>query len=413
VISALTCRFCAAPLSHVVLDLGMSPLSNALVSKEGIGVPDKRYPLRALVCERCWLVQVPDVETPERIFTDYPYFSSMSTTWNEHGKRFADAIIVRLGLTAESLVVEAASNDGSLLKEFMKRGVATIGIEPARNVAQAARDAGVRTISEFFGSDLGFRLAEEGRAADLLVANNVLAHVPDVNDFVAGIAAVLKPEGVATLEFPHLLKTIERREIDTFYHEHFSYFSLLTAETVFAAHGMTIEDVEELPTHGGSLRIYAVHRGAQRLGGQTASVARIRDAERAAGLDEPRGYASFQGVAQRVKLDLVEFLVDAKRRGKTIAGYGAPAKATTLLNFCAVGTDLLPYTVDKSPHKQGRMIPGVRIPIEPPQRIFETKPDYVLILPWNIADEVREQMAGISAWSGRFVLPLPEPAIVS
>lgn len=401
------CRFCAHDLDRVVLDLGTSPLSNALVDAGRIG-EDERFPLRAMLCTRCWLVQVPDVQARERIFADYPYFSSMSSTWVAHNERFAGEIARRLDLGPGALVVELASNDGCLLKAFASRGVGVLGIEPAENVASVARESGIPTVSKFFGRALARELASSGRRADLLVANNVLAHVPDLDDFVGGIAALLKPSGTATLEFPHLLRTIERGEIDTFYHEHFSYLSLVTAQRIFAAHDLVVGGVEELPTHGGSLRLEVRHRDAA---APDAEVGRIAREERAAGLETPEGYAALQPAADRVKRDLVSFLTVAARDGKRVAGYGAPAKATTLLNWCDISTALLPFTVDRSPHKQGRAIPGVRVPIYAPERIFETKPDYVLILPWNIAGEVRDQMAGIAAWGGRFVLPIPEVAV--
>jgi SAM-dependent methyltransferase len=401
------CRFCTHDLDRVVLDLGTSPLSNALVDPARAG-EDERFPLRAFACARCWLVQVPDVQPRERIFADYPYFSSMSSTWVAHNERFAEEITHRLALRSGALVVELASNDGCLLTAFARRGVGVLGIEPAENVAAVARAAGIPTISKFFGRAVALELASSGRSADLLVANNVLAHVPDLDDFVGGIAALLAPAGVASLEFPHLLRTIERGEIDTFYHEHFSYLSLVTARRIFAAHGLVVTDALELPTHGGSLRLEVRHRGAAQPG---AAVERIAREELSAGLETPEGYAALQPAAERVKRDLGAFLTFAASEGKQVAGYGAPAKATTLLNWCGVTRALLPYTVDRSPHKQGRAIPGVRVPIFAPERIFATKPDYVLILPWNIADEVRGQMAGISQWGGRFVLPIPEVAV--
>jgi SAM-dependent methyltransferase len=403
------CSSCGAPLAHVALDLGMSPLSNALVDAAHLGEPDPLYPLRAYICDRCWLLQVPQVASPAEIFGDYPYFSSVSSTWRNHLRAYAGAIISRLGLGPGDLVVELASNDGVLLKEFQARSIPVLGIEPAGNVAAAARAEGTPTISEFFGATLAKRIRSQRRGADLIVANNVLAHVPDVNDFVHGIGLLLTPSGTATVEFPHLLRTIERAEFDTIYHEHFSYFSLSTADAIFRRHGLRVVDVDELPTHGGSLRIYVRHaEGAV----PTGAVARIVDAERAAGLFSLQGYASLQENAEKVKRDLVKFLTGAKSSGKRVAGYGAPAKATTLLNFCGIGAGLLPYTVDRSPHKQGRLIPGVRVPIHAPERIFETKPDYVLILPWNIAGEVREEMAGIGAWGGRFAVAIPALSVM-
>jgi C-methyltransferase-like protein/putative zinc binding protein/methyltransferase family protein len=408
--NAPACRFCAAPLSNVVVDLGMSPLSNAFIDPSRGGVEQSRFPLRLFVCDRCWLVQLPAFESPEAIFRDYAYFSSYSSTWMAHARAFADRVTQTLGLDANSLVVELASNDGYLLKEFRDRSIPVLGVEPARNVARAAEAAGIPTVAEFFGTTLARRLAAEERRADLIVGNNVLAHVPDLNDFVAGIQVLLERSGTATLEFPHLLRMLERAEFDTIYHEHFSYFSLHTAERVFEKHGLRIVDVDELTTHGGSLRIYAQHDDGR---APSASVARVKSQEVAAGLERLEGYARFEEAAQRVKRNLVEFLVRSKREGSAVAGYGAPAKATTLLNYCGIGADLLEYTVDRSPHKQGLLIPGVRVPIRAPEEIYRTKPDYVLILPWNIKDEICDQMAGIRAWGGRFVVPIPELAIVS
>ena len=401
---------CGLQLSgEAVVDLGMSPLSNELVDPRDAQVRERSYPLRAYVCERCRLMQVPAFATPDRIFGEYAYFSSYSTTWLEHARTFAESIIDREGLHAGSFVVELASNDGYLLKEFRARSIPVLGIEPARNVAQAALGEGIPTIAEFFGAALAQRVASKCRP-DLIVANNVLAHVPDLNDFVAGIAIALAPRGVATVEFPHLLRTIERGEFDTIYHEHFSYFSLHTARRAFERHGMRVVDVDELSTHGGSLRVYVAHETSGR---DTApAVARIIAEEEDAGLEGDATYAKLQAAAGRVKGELVEFLTAAKHEGKSVAGYGAPAKATTLLNYCGVHADLLPYTVDRSPHKQGRLIPGVRVPIEAPERIFRTKPDYVLVLPWNLKDEIVEQMADIRTWGGKFVVPIPSQQIL-
>ena len=399
------CRFCDARLSRIVIDLGMSPLSNALIEPDRAADEEHVFPLRAYVCERCWLVQVPAFESRDEIFREYSYFSSYSTTWLEHSRAYAAAAVAKLGLSQRHLVVELASNDGYLLKEFRARSIPVLGIEPARNVAREAVAAGIPTVAEFFGAALARRLVSEGRSADLIVANNVLAHVPDVNDFVAGIAALLKPGGTATLEFPHLLRMLQRAEFDTIYHEHFSYFSLRTAQRIFESHALRVDDVEELSTHGGSLRVWIRH--ADDDAGPSASVAAVLSDERDACLETIDAYSSLQDDAAKIKRGLIDFLQEARRAGKRVAGYGAPAKATTLLNYCGVRADLLPYTVDASPHKQGRMIPGVRVPIEPPERIFQTKPDYVLVLPWNIKDEIVDQMAGIRDWGGRFVVPIP------
>ncbi len=403
------CRFCGAELHAVVADLGLSPPSNAFVDPDRGDVGQPAYPLRLYVCERCWLVQLQQFQSPAEIFSDeYAYFSSYSSTWLSHVDAFAAAAIKRFGLGGESLVVEVASNDGYLLKRFRDRGIRVLGLEPAANVAAAAIADGVPTVVEFLTAESGRAFSARGQAGDLVVGNNVLAHVPDLNDFVAGLAALVKPAGVLTLEFPHVLRMVERSEFDTIYHEHFSYFSLAAAANVLEAHGLYVFDVDELPTHGGSLRVYA----RRTRSAPAASVERVLHAEREAGLTTVAGYASLQKKAETVKSALVEFLVRCKRDGTRVAGYGAPAKATTLLNFCGIGTDLLEYTVDRSPHKQGRLVPGVRIPIAAPERIFETRPDYVLILPWNLRDEIRDQMAGISAWGGRFVVPIPSLEII-
>jgi 2-polyprenyl-3-methyl-5-hydroxy-6-metoxy-1,4-benzoquinol methylase len=403
-VSAPKCRFCGAELHTVVADLGISPPSNALVDPAHEAAAEVYFPLRVFVCERCWLVQLEQFQSPAEIFSDeYAYFSSYSSTWLAHVDAFATAAVTRFDLDAESLVVEVASNDGYLLKRFRDRGIRVLGLEPAANVANAAIADGVPTVVEFLTAATGGALAAKGQAGDLVVGNNVLAHVPDLNDFVAGLAALVKPAGVLTLEFPHVLRMVQRSEFDTIYHEHFSYFSLAAAANVLEAHGLYVLDVDELPTHGGSLRVYA----RRTRSAPAASVERVLHAEREAGLTTVAGYATLQKKAETVKSALVEFLNQCKRAGARVAGYGAPAKATTLLNFCGIGTDLLEYTVDRSPHKQGRLIPGVRIPIAAPERIFETKPDYVLILPWNLRDEIRDQMSGISAWGGKFVVPIP------
>ncbi len=360
--AARSCRFCGAALSHVVVDLGMSPLSNPLVDPARSGDSDESYPLCAHVCDRCWLVQLTELATPQRIFGDYAYFSSYSTTWLEHARRFAEDIVARLSLSARNLVVEVASSDGYLLKYFRERSIPVLGIEPAHNVARAAIESGIPTLCEFFGTQLAQQLVSEGRRADLIIGNNVLAHVPNLNDFVSGLRELLAPGGTVTLEFPHLLRTIERGEFDTIYHEHFSYFSLLTAQRVLSAHGLTITDADELPTHGGSLRIYARHAGDARGTGSTKAVAAIIAQERTAGLETLAGYAALQERANETKRALLQFLTAAARSGARVAGYGAPAKAPTRLNYCGIDTRLLAFTVDRNPHKQGRLIPGVRIP---------------------------------------------------
>ena len=408
--NALACRLCGATLPEPFIDLGLSPLSNSLVDAADLSTPDAMYPLRAHVCERCWLVQVPECAAPERIFRDYAYFSSYSTTWLAHVRRYAQRMRERLGLDAGSLVIEIASNDGHLLSEFASAHVPVLGIEPARNIAAVAVANGIPTINEFLSAESARALRAQGRSADLLVANNVLAHAPQLHDFIAGLATLLKREGTLTLEFPHLARMLERVEFDTIYHEHFSYFSLLAAQRALAEHGLEVVDVEELPTHGGSLRVYAMHAG---LASATPAVAQLIEREEEAGLRRRETYARFAAQASSTRDELTRFLRAAASDGATIAGYGAPAKATTLLNYCGVGTDMLPYTVDRSPHKQGKHIPGVRTPIFAPEKIFETRPDYILILPWNIADEIREQMSGASEWGARFVVPIPSPVVVA
>jgi SAM-dependent methyltransferase len=402
-VTAAPCRLCGGQL-RLALDLGTSPPSNAFVDPASAR-DEQFFPLRLHVCSVCWLVQVEQFQSAADIFADdYAYFSSYSTSWLAHVERFADLAVKRFGLTAESRIVEVASNDGYLLGCFARRGLQVVGIEPARDVALAAIAKGVPTRIAFLGAETGRSLAASGCAADLLIANNVLAHVPDLNDFAAGLRELLRPGGWLTLEFPHVLQLLARGEIDTIYHEHFSYFSLATASLVFERHSMRVVDVEELPTHGGSLRLYVRHAAEAT---PQPDVARVRAMEDAAGLQTWPPYAELAKRSEAVKSGLREFLIGVKARGESVAGYGAPAKATTLLNYCGVHADLLPYTVDRNPHKQGRLIPGVRIPIDSPERIMNTRPKYVLILPWNIKDEVMEQLAGIANWQGRFVVPVP------
>ena len=407
----LNCRFCGKPLVHVFADLGMSPLSNAFLRSEQLDRMEPFYPLTAYVCDACFLVQLPAVETPENIFSDYAYFSSYSETWLEHARAYCAQMTSHLGLGPSSRVVEIASNDGYLLQYFVQAGVPVLGVEPAANVAEVARPKGVDTVVRFFGTETARELQEKGYEADLLLGNNVLAHVPDLNDFVAGMKILLKRGGVITMEFPHLLRLISERQFDTIYHEHFSYFSLMTARRVFAAHGLAIYDVDELTTHGGSIRIYARH--AEEGAAPGARVVRMEEVEREHGLHELDAYARFAAMVRETKRDLLSFLIRAGEEGKTVVGYGAPAKGNTLLNYCGVRTDFVAYTVDRSPHKQGLFLPGTHIPIYAPDRIRETKPDYVLILPWNLKDEIVSQMADVREWGGRFVVPIPRVEIVS
>ncbi len=405
------CRFCATPLVHTFVDLGMSPLSNAYVEPSSLHESEPFFPLHAFVCDRCFLVQLEQFHSPSEIFGDYAYFSSYSDTWLEHARTYAEQMIGPLGLGPRSMVIEVASNDGYLLRYFKERGIPVLGIEPAANVAAVAEAAGIPTRVRFFGSLTAQELVTEGIQADLLVGNNVLAHVPDLNDFVAGMALVLKPEGVITMEFPHLLRLMADNQFDTIYHEHFSYFSLLTVDQVFRRHGLHLFDVEELPTHGGSIRIHACHATAKSrpVGSR---VAKLLETEREHGLDRLETYEAFAEQVRETKRLILEFLIAARRQGKTIAGYGAPAKGNTLLNYCGVRSDFIDYTVDRSPHKQGRYLPGTRIPIFGPEKIAQTRPDYLFILPWNLKDEIINQMAVIREWGGKFVVPIPSVEVI-
>lgn len=410
-----SCRFCGASPTETFVDLRLSPLANAYVPLDDAHLPETFYPLHVCVCGSCFLAQLVEVLPPEAIFhRDYPYFSSVSSSWLEHVERYVEAMIERFGFDASSQVVEVASNDGYLLRYFRDRGVPVLGIEPAENVAQAAQEAGIPTRVCFFGAEEARKLAAEGTRADLLLGNNVLAHVPEINDFVDGLSILLAPQGVLTMEFPHLMRLMQNNEFDTIYHEHYSYLSLGAARRIFAHHGLELFDVEELPTHGGSLRIYARHAGAEGAddsGGERVTELLAREAE--FGLEDLATYRAFSERVLATKRKLLAFLIEAKREGKHIAGYGAPAKGNTLLNYCGIGSDFLDYTVDLSPHKQGHLLPGTRIPIYPPERIFETRPDYILILPWNLQDEIVEQMAGVREWGCRFAVAIPEVRVLS
>ncbi|MBC7636315.1 MAG: methyltransferase domain-containing protein [Acetobacteraceae bacterium] len=403
------CRSCAAPLTRSFVDLGRSPLANSFIKADGVKKMECFFPLHAFVCDSCFLVQLEDYESPENIFSDYLYFSSYSQHWLAHCKAYAAEMTQRYGLGPSSLVVEIASNDGYLLQYFKESGVGVLGVEPAANVAKVAIEKGIRTDVAFFGVETARRLVAAGHRADLTAANNVLAHVPDINDFVGGFKILLKPTGVCTFEFPHLLQLIQQHQFDTIYHEHFSYLSLIAIEKIFARQGLAVYDVELLTTHGGSLRVFATH--ADTAPPATDRLKSVRAAELTARLDHPAGYENFADEVAEVKCQLLEFLIDARRAGKTVVGYGAPAKGNTLLNYCGVGTELIQYTVDASPHKQGMFLPGVQIPIHAPQKIFDTRPDYVLILPWNLKDEISTQMAGIRDWGGRFVVAIPKLTI--
>ena len=406
------CRFCAAPLRHSFCDLGMSPLSNAYLPASKLGAMEKFYPLHAYVCEKCWLVQLPEHETPDHIFDEnYAYFSSYSDSWLAHAKAYTEAMIPRLGLTASSQVIEIASNDGYLLQYFKARGIPVLGIEPTANTAQVAEQKGIRSLVKFFGKATARELAEAGTQADLLLGNNVLAHVPDLNDFVGGMPIALKPGGVITMEFPHLLQLMRHNQFDTIYHEHFSYLSFTTVEKVFAAHGLTLFDVQELPTHGGSLRIFGRHAANEALP-VSAAVAKVKQAEADAGLTSLRAYLAFAEQVKETKFKLLDFLIQAKRAGKKVWAYGAPAKGNTLLNYCGVREDLIECTVDRSPHKQGRYLPGTHIPIRAPEAIREAKPDVIVILPWNLKDEIAAQCAFVREWGGQLVVPIPQVQVV-
>jgi SAM-dependent methyltransferase len=403
------CRFCGGSLAEFV-DLGMSPLCESYVTEDQLNSMEPFYPLVAYVCPDCFLVQLQEYVAPEHIFSEYAYFSAYSDAWLDHARQYVAMITRRLDLGPPSRVIEVGSNDGYLLQFFVERGVPVLGIDPARNVAKAAKQRGVPTLVKFFGAETARELFEAGVQADLVLSNNVLAQVPDLNSFVEGIRIILKPIGVCTIEFPHLLKTIAGNQFDQIYHEHFSYFTLLTAEKILAAHGLRIFDVEELWTHGGSLRIYACHAGDTARPTE-ASVSALARRERKAGLERIETYADFADRARATKRKLLSFLIEAKNCGKSLAGYGAPGKGNTLLNYCGIRADILDYTVDRNPYKQGKYLPGTHIRIFPPEKIGETKPDYVLILPWNLKDEIMAQLAYIRDWDARFVVPIPEVSV--
>lgn len=404
------CRFCNNPLQESFVDLGMSPLSNSYLSSVDLNNMEPFYPLHAYVCAACFLVQLPEFQSPEQIFSDYAYFSSFSETWLKHAKNYVEQMINRFHFDSMSQVVEIASNDGYLLQYFKERGIPVLGIEPAKNVAEIAEQTGIPTLTEFFGSETASQLCKDGKQADLLLGNNVLAHVPDLNDFVQGLKILLKPNGVITMEFPHLLNLIKENQFDTIYHEHFSYLSLLTVEKVFAARGLTIFDVEELPTHGGSLRIYARHADDESKP-ITDNAAKLLKREEFEGLNNLETYTSFSSKVQKMKRNILKFLIEAKNNGKSIAGYGAPAKGNTLLNYCGIRTDFIDYTVDRSHHKQGLLLPGTHIPIYHPDKLMETKPDYLVILPWNLKDEIMGHMDHIRKWGGKFMTLIPDVRI--
>jgi SAM-dependent methyltransferase len=405
------CRFCRCKINHVFVDLGRSPLSNAFLTKENLEEPEKMFPLKAFVCENCFLVQLPEFETPENIFNDYVYFSSYSKSWLKHVENYVDMISEKIRLDKDKMVIELASNDGYLLQFFKKKGIPVKGIEPAANVAKVSKNKGIETIVEFFGEKLAKKLASEETKADLIIGNNVLAHVPDINDFVRGISILLKSNGVVNMEFPHLLQIIKHNQFDTIYHEHFSYFSLNTVKKIFEFHNLIIFDIDEIPTHGGSLRIYAKHKENQNLEIKK-SVNEILEKENEFGLSDLSFYLEFSKTVESVKNEIIGFFHDAKQNGKKIVCYGAAAKGNTLLNFCNIKKESIEYVVDNNPHKQGLYLPGSHIPIKKPEEIMETKPDFILILPWNIKEEIMKDMLFISKWGGKFVIPIPKVIII-
>ena len=409
---AAACRFCGAGLHHTFVDLGMSPLCQTQISREDIDKGENFYPLHVYVCDQCWLVQLREYVAPDVIFSrNYPYFSSFSDSWVEHARQYVEHALRDFGLSASSFVVELASNDGYLLQHVRQAGVRCLGIEPTASTAAAAIAKGIPTLQEFFGLALARRVAAEHGHADLVAGNNVLAHVPNLNDFVAGIAALLKPQGVGTFEFPHLLRLMEQNQFDTIYHEHFSYFSLTTVRAVFARHGLQVFDVRELPTHGGSIRVYVQPTAT---GGRPVDdrVPQLLRTEIAAGMTDLAVYGRFQERVHATKRQLLAFLIEARNAGKRVAGYGAPGKGNTLLNYCGIGTDFLDFTVDRNPAKKGTWTPGTRIPILDPDVILERRPDFVLILPWNLRDEITRKMSAIREWGGRFVIPIPTVEII-
>jgi 2-polyprenyl-3-methyl-5-hydroxy-6-metoxy-1,4-benzoquinol methylase len=401
------CRFCGSVLNYTFVDLGMSPPCESYLDSEQLNHMERFYPLHVFVCDSCFLVQLNEYISAEEIFTEYAYFSSYSDTWLEHAKAYTELMIERLTLNDKSQVVELASNDGYLLQYFVQQGIPVLGIEPAANVAKVAIDKGIPTIVKFFSDELAKEMAAQRKRADLLLGNNVLAQVPDLNGFIKGMKILLKPKGIITMEFPHLMRLIEGNQFDTIYHEHFSYFSFISVEKIFAALGLTLFDVEELPTHGGSLRIYARH-SEDTSKPVSHRVSELRDKEMTAGVTRLDYYFTFSERVKETKRRLLHFLINAKQQGKRIVGYGAPGKGNTLLNYCGIRCDFLDYTVDRNPYKHGKFTPGTHIPIYPPEKIGETKPDYLFILPWNLKEEIMKQMSWIRDWGAQFLVPIPE-----
>lgn len=401
------CQFCGTDLYHTLVDLGMSPLCESYVTLEQLNSMEAFYPLHVRVCENCLLAQLEAYVSPEHIFSEYAYFSSYAETWLQHCKAYTNQVVERFQLNEQSQVVELASNDGYLLQYFIEKSIPVLGVEPATNIAKVAIAKGIPTVNEFFGQECARKLVQQGKQADLIAANNVLAHIPDINDFVGGIKILLKHQGVATGEIQHLLRLMESNQFDTIYHEHFCYHTFTTLEKIFAAHGLTLFDVEELPTHGGSLRVYACHQDDATKTISDRAI-ELKQREQAEGFTSLERYTNFEQQVRETKRKLLDFLIKVKREGKTVVGYGAPGKGNTLLNYCGIRTDFLDYTVDRNPYKQGKFLPGTHIPIYHPDKIQETKPDYVLILPWNFKDEIMTQMSFIRDWGGQFVVPIPE-----
>ncbi len=407
----MNCRFCHSALTNPVVSLGDFPLANTFLDEDELSRTEHFYPLGLYLCDKCYLVQLPEYEKPEKIFTIYPYFSSYSSSWLKHSENYVNNMIERFGLDKQSFVTEVASNDGYLLQYFIRKGISVLGVEPAENTAKVARKKGVPTEVAFFGTGVAGRLAAEGRIADLIIGNNVLAHVPEINDFIAGLKIMLAQDGIITLEFPHLMTLIQDVQFDTIYHEHLSYFSLLSLERIFSSHELIIFDVEKLQTHGGSLRIYLRHKGHSTKG-ICKTIGDIIREEKKAGLNRIDTYQGFNKRVKKIKRELTDCLVHLKHDGKIVAAYGAPAKGNTLLNYCGISSGLIRFTVDKNPYKQGRYLPGSHIPVKSPDAIRQVRPDYVLILPWNLKDEIMEQMKFIREWGGKFIIPIPEPAVI-
>lgn len=406
-VKASSCRFCGTVLKHTFVDLGMSPLCQDHIKPEELNQMEPFYPLHAYVCESCFLVQLDEYVSPAVIFNDYAYFSSYSDSWLKHARDYTDLMVKRLGLDSKSFVVEIASNDGYLLQYFVKKEIQVLGVEPATNVAEDAIKKGINTTVKFFGTNAAREISGKYGKADLLLGNNVLAHVPDINDFVSGMKILLKPDGVITMEFPHLMRLIDENQFDTIYHEHFSYLSFSTVNKIFDFHGLTVFDVDEISTHGGSLRIYAAHKDDTSKS-VTNRVVLLKEKELSVGFNKLEFYSSFGEKVKETKRNILEFLIQTKRAEKSVAGYGAPGKGNTLLNYCGIRSDFLDYTVDRNPHKQGNYLPGTLIPIYHPDKIKEKKPDYVFILPWNLKEEIMSQLSYVREWGGKFVVPIPE-----